>query len=1101
MKSVGTIAKLGLCLVFATSVWAQAVSQIQGTVQDSTGAAVPGAEVKATQTATGAVRTTTSAADGNYVLSNLPTGPYTIEVTKQGFTKYVQTGIELQVATSPTIDIALKVGAVNESVQVEANAALVETQATGIGQVMENQRILELPLNGRNAADLVLATTGSVQTGVSSSRSFQGSSGGEAIAVAGGQPWSTTYLLDGTLHNNAFDNLNLPLPFPDALQEFKVETSSLTAQNGIHSGAAVNAVTKGGTNDFHGDLFEFLRNGALNGRNYFSTTPDVLKRNQYGGTIGGPIKKDKLFFFGGYQGTRTRNSLPAAPAFVPTAQMLAGDFTTYASGPCQGGVAKTLKGPFANNIATQALDAPAVAVSKLLPTPINGCGQVNYNVPISQNEYQIVGRMDYQLSEKQMIFGRYMATSFTQAVPYSLTPANILVTATGGRNDLAQSITLGDTYIVNSTQVNSLRLAFNRTAVQRTNVPDFGPSNIGLQNVFSYQPNYMLLTDTGLFSIGGGTENVAKFRTSEYQLTNDFSWIHGGHSFVFGGDLAMWRSNGYAQVRSPGQYTFGTTGTNLGLSDFLMGDLQSLLQAAPNTLLMSEWYVGAYAQDTWKITPRLTLNAGIRWEPYFPQNIRNGYVYSFDFSRFLANQGSTVYVNAPPGFTYPGDPGFIANSGVNANWKNFAPRVGLAWDPKGDGRMTIRASWGMAYDFVNGQFNINTSIAPPFGQQTTVTPTAGSTYSFDNPWSTFPGGNPFPVNLNKNIVFATGGTFLINSPHMPNTQVNSWNLTVQKQLGSSWLLSGSYIGNEAAHLWELNAGNPVQYMGTGPCTLPIVGAQAVCSTTATLNYLARRLISGINPAAGQLIGPLDNYDTGLTSSYNGLTASVQRRFSKGFTAQANYTWSHCLSDDRQNYGGGTPNAGNGLLFINNAALDKGNCSFDRRQIFNGTVVYQVPKFANSAMRMAASGWQVAGIFRAASGLPLAVTTGIDDSLTGQCNGPITGCVERPNQVAANAYAATGSLQFLNAAAFAQPATGTFGNLGTGNLIGPALTEIDMAISRTFAIHERYKLDIRGEAFNLPNSFRAGCPQGSTTCTITGAGGFIGQNLSTAATFR
>ena len=443
--------------------------------------------MKATQTATGAVRTTMSAADGNYVLPNLPTGPYTIEVAKQGFTKYVQTGIELQVATSPTIDIALEVGAVTEQVQVEANATLVETQSTGIGQVMENQRILELPLNGRNAADLIQLTTGSVQMGVSSSRSFQGSSGGEAIAVAGGQPWSTTYLLDGTLHNNSFDNLNLPLPFPDALQEFKVETSSLTAQNGNHSGAAVNAVTRGGTNDFHGDLFEFFRNGDLNGKNVFATTPDVLKRNQFGGVVGGPIKKDKLFFFGGYQGTRMRNSLPAAPAFVPTAQMLAGDFTTYASSLCQG-TNKTLKGPFSNNIATQPLDGPAVAVSKLLPTPTNACGLVNYSVPTDQNEYQIVFRTDYQLSDKQMLFGRYLATSFNQAVPYSVVPTNLLVTATGGRDNLGQSITLGDTYIVNSTQVNALRLAFNRTAIHRTNAPDFGPSNIGIQNVYGYQP-------------------------------------------------------------------------------------------------------------------------------------------------------------------------------------------------------------------------------------------------------------------------------------------------------------------------------------------------------------------------------------------------------------------------------------------------------------------------------------------------------------------------------------------------------------------------------------------------------------------------------------
>jgi Carboxypeptidase regulatory-like domain/TonB dependent receptor len=1097
MKTFSFFLRIVLFVCLSAMAWSQALTQIQGNVQDSTGAAVPGAAIKATQTSTGVTRTTTSAADGGYVLSNLPLGPYSLEVTKDGFQKFVQTGITLQVNVAPTVDIALKVGSVSESVQVEANAALVETQSTGIGQVMETQRILELPLNGRNAADLIQLTTGSVQMGVSSSRSFQGSSGGEAIAVAGGQPWSTTYLLDGTLHNNSFDNLNLPLPFPDALQEFKVETSSLTAQNGVHSGAAVNAVTKGGTNQIHGDLFEFFRNGALNGKNVFATTPDVLKRNQFGGTIGGPIKKDKLFFFGGYQGARIRNSLPASPAFVPTAKMLAGDFTDYASAACQGSQ-KTLKGPFLNNIATQALDAPAVAVAKLLPTPINACGQVNYSVPIAQNEYQIVVRSDYQLSDKQSLFGRYIATSFNQAVPYSLVPNNLLLTATGGRDNLGQSITLGDTYIVNSTQVNALRLAFNRTAIHRTNAPDFGPSDIGLKNVYSYQPDYMLLTDTGLFSIGGGTENFATFRTSEYQLTDDYSWSRGRHSYVFGWDLAMWRSNGYAQVRSPGQYTFGSTVTGLGLTDFLMGDLQSLLQAAPNTLLMSEWYTGAYAQDTWKITPRLTFNYGLRWEPYLPQNIRNGYVYSFDYSRFLANKGSTVYVNAPAGFTYPGDPGFIGNSGVNANWKNFAPRVGLAWDPKGDGRMTIRASWGMAYDYVNGQFNINTSIAPPFGQQTTVTP--GTTYSFDNPWATFPGGNPFPVNLNKNITFATGGTFLVNSPNMPNTQVNSWNLTVQKQFGTSWLFSASYIGNEAAHLWGLITGNPVQYI-PGTCAAGQYGLTAAgpCSSTTTANYLARRQFTSINPTAGQYIGPLDYYDTGLTSSYQGMTTSIQRRLSNGFTGQANYTWSHCLSTDRQNYGGGTPNAGNGLLFPNNAAADKGNCLFDRRQIFNATVVYQVPKFANKTLRVAASGWQVAGIFRAASGLPLAITTGTDASLTGQCNGPITGCIERPNQIAGNVYApvGTGSLQYLDPTAFAQPSTGTFGNMSPGSVISPGFTEIDMAISRTFALHERYKLDIRGEAFNVPNSFRAGCPAGSSTCAGVQ---FIGQSLATAATF-
>src|SRR6266446_5444404 len=293
MNAKGLVARIGLFCCFAAVVSAQATSQIQGTIQDATGAAVPGAEVKVTQTDTGATRVANTGGDGGYVLSNLPIGPYRMEVSKPGFTKYVQTGIVLQVAVNPSIDIALKVGQITEQVQVEANATQVETQATGIGSVIENQRIVELPLNGRNSTDLVQLAAGSVYVAPPVSRSFGGSNGGQAIAVAGGQYFGTSYFLDGAFHNNPYDNLNLPLPFPDALQEFKVEASALTAQNGVHSGAAVNAVTKGGTNNFHGDAFYFVRNAQLNARNFFQATRDQLKRNQYGGTVGGPIKKDQ----------------------------------------------------------------------------------------------------------------------------------------------------------------------------------------------------------------------------------------------------------------------------------------------------------------------------------------------------------------------------------------------------------------------------------------------------------------------------------------------------------------------------------------------------------------------------------------------------------------------------------------------------------------------------------------------------------------------------------------------------------------------------------------------------------------------------------------
>src|SRR6204780_3219277 len=341
---------LRFAFVFALScaaLFAQATSQIQGVVRDASGSPVPGAELKATKTDTGTVRTATSAADGGYVLSNLAIGPYRLEVGKAGFATYVQTGIVLQVNTNPTIDVSLNLGAVSQTVQVEANAAQVETENTSVGTVIENQRILDLPLNGRQATDLIQLTGAAIPAGVNGTAGFPG---GQNIAIAGGLLSGVGYFLDGTIYNNPFDATNLPFPFPDALEEFKVETSTLTAQNGIHSAAAINAVVKSGTNAFHGDAFEFLRNGDMNARNFFAATRDTLKRNQFGGTVGGPILRNKLFFFAGYQGTITRQDPADATTFVPTAQMLAGNFTTWESA-CNGN--KTLTAPYVNNMIPQ----------------------------------------------------------------------------------------------------------------------------------------------------------------------------------------------------------------------------------------------------------------------------------------------------------------------------------------------------------------------------------------------------------------------------------------------------------------------------------------------------------------------------------------------------------------------------------------------------------------------------------------------------------------------------------------------------------------------------------------------------------------------------
>ncbi len=346
---------LGGFLVFILScgaAWAQGVStaQMSGVVKDATGAVLPGAEVDATQTDTGLKRSTITDESGSYTLTNLPVGPYKVEVILPGFRSYVQTGIILQVNSNPVVNAVLEVGQVSEQVEVQADAALVETRQTGVGQVIDNQRVLELPLNGRQATELIfLAGIATPTTGAGLNSGVRNYPTVE-ISVAGGQSGGIAYMLDGASHNDPYNNLNLPLPFPDALQEFKVETSALPAQYGHHASAAVNGVTKSGTNEIHGDAFEILRNTSLNARNAFATTGDGLKRNQFGGTIGGPIKRDKVFFFLGEQTTFLRSAPTTAPAFVPTAAMLNGDFTAITAPACNSSNRQiNLTGPFVGN--------------------------------------------------------------------------------------------------------------------------------------------------------------------------------------------------------------------------------------------------------------------------------------------------------------------------------------------------------------------------------------------------------------------------------------------------------------------------------------------------------------------------------------------------------------------------------------------------------------------------------------------------------------------------------------------------------------------------------------------------------------------------------
>src|SRR5687767_8492536 len=487
---------------------AQSTGELAGRVTDESGAVLPGVTVTATQTDTGFSRTVVTDGEGAWVMPNMPTGPYRLEVSLQGFRTYVQTGIVLQVGQTPTLNAELAVGNLEETVSVEAAAPIVDVRSAGISDVVENERIVELPLQGRQVTDLIVLAGAAVQTGTSDSRSMQG---GVNISVGGGLSFGVAYALDGAMHNNPQNNANLPMPFPDALQEFSVATSGLSAQNGIHSGASVNAVTRSGTNSLHGNLFEFLRDRRFNATDPFARTgpdgsrvDDGLNRHQYGGTLGGPIVRDKLFFFGGYQDTRLRQQPSANITYVPSAAMLAGDFTAFAAPACQGRQVN-LGSPFENNRVNPALFSPAaVNLGRRLPTTSDPCGQITYTTSDDRDEGQAVGRIDYRWTDNHSLFGRYMATHHQKPAPFSQAPDNVLTTGTPGLDNLAQSLAAGSTIVLGSHTVNSLRFAFNRTTIDRSSPAWFSPADLG-SNVYSYNPGEMVMTVTGGFNISAGT--------------------------------------------------------------------------------------------------------------------------------------------------------------------------------------------------------------------------------------------------------------------------------------------------------------------------------------------------------------------------------------------------------------------------------------------------------------------------------------------------------------------------------------------------------------------------------------------------------------------
>ena len=1057
--------------------WAQSTAQISGNVTDRSGAVLPGVEVTVTQTDTGLLRSVVSNETGSYVMPNLPVGPYRLEAALPGFRTYAQSGIILQVGANPVINIALDLGQLSETVEVQADAALVETRSTGVGQVIDNLRVTELPLGGRQLTELIIISGAAVGGGTQNTpRNYPT----DIISVGGGTNDGLSFMLDGGIHNDPYGNQALPLPFPDAIQEFKVETSAVPAQYGFHAAGAVNVLTKAGTNALHGSLFEFVRNKIFNAQSPFASEKNGLKKNQFGGVAGGPIVSNKLFFFGGYQGTIERSVPLALVAYVPTPQMLSGDWTTFASAQCQGAGALTLRPPFVNNRINPSQFSPAAVVlaTKYLPVSNDPCGRVSFGRKRNLDEHFILGRIDFQQSAKNSLFGRYEVAYLDQPSDYDGKTAISASEPDYYRH--AKSFVLGDTYSISPNMVSSFRGNVLRTVNDKKLKHDlFSFPDLGVKMPY-YPPNttkQTRLTVTGQFDADMSAAGITN--STVYQLSDDLSWVRGNHQIGFGAVHIHNMMNYTSSTQAVGAFNFNGAALLNPLADLMLGMANTFTQSRITNQYYRQNFLATYLQDTWKATSRLTVNAGLRFEPFFAPYDSGGKGAFYSRERFDHGIKSTIYPNAPAGIYFQGEGGIPDSLAMTSSaWKHFAPRLGIALDPNGNGLMIIRAAYGIFYDAPHlHQYGGRRDTAPKGAQIVVNSP------SFDDPWASFPGGNPFPIPLDKSSPFPLAGRYTIFPWEMKKPYINQWNLSIQKQFGANWLITGNYIGSNVIHMMYRYEANPAVFVpGVGDasrnCFLDgvrvpyTVNPGAACSTTGNTN--SRRVLNLANPAVGQYYANIAYGDDGATRTYNAMVLQLYRRRARGLTIQANYTWSHGIDDGYndviQNSGGQTQER---------RRANRGNSELDRRHNFNMSTVYEMPQFSHQGARILASGWQISGIVRILSGPYLTISSGTDTALTGTDD-------RRPNQVLASPYAATKTIdQWFNPAAFARPATGTYGTMGGRNVVGPGSIRIDMGLTRKFRVREKQTLEFRAEAFNMPNHFNPPIPEVNLNSSVFG----------------
>ncbi len=1036
----------------------QITGSIRGTVVDPSGAVLQSAVVVAQQNETGLERSATTNRGGEYVLLELPIGHYQIRVEAKGYQKYRQEGITLGVNQTATVNVHLKLGAETQQVEVKADAQLVQSTVSSLGETVMQREILDLPLDGRNFFQLGTLQPGVMPLTPGLLEAGGSARDGQAYAVDGQRPESNNFLIDGADNVNAVDAGFVLKPPIDAIAEFKILSHNANAEFGRNTGSTTNIITRSGTNAFHGALWEFLRNDAMDAADSFSRSVQPLKQNQFGATFGGPIFKDKTFVFGYYEGFRNRQG-ETVGATVPSLAERQGNFAEVAP------LINYLTGqPVPNNQLTY-IDPTAANVLPFFPMPNDGFNGFITTQTLSQSNDQFGFRVDHYLSHADTLNFRYMFSGGPTTDPLSTAGANVPGFPVG-EDDRAQNFVVQETHVFSPATIGIMRFSYLRNKfLLGEHLNHESPSQLG----FQYDPTLAsavgppFVQVSGYSSVGDPITGPRDTFQNTFDLSGTLSRIQGRHELKFGGGYRRDQMNALQGIATNGFFVFAGFPFSDPFASFLEGQPVVFLQGGGDFgREIRDRAVDLYGQDTYKVTSHLTLNFGLRYELPFPATENKNRV-----NLFVPGAQSRVIPGAPAGLLYPGDPGVPAGL-IHVEKTAFAPRLGVAWDPRGDSKMVVSAAYGIFYEpYYTGQGGpLQDPIStPPYLKTLQL---GFPVNSFANPfYSPDPFGVPFPEPMTLLVVSR--------SLHLPYAQ--DWNLNVQRSFGVDWLLQVGYVGTTGVRLPRFIEGNP-------PVYVPGFDANGnPNSTTAADNVNERRLYSGctLEQPTNCIYSSVGEIASIANSSYNALEASLRKRFSHGLSLLVSYTWSHSIDDISSfNITGSAsqPVAGENDLAQDpfDLAAERGRSMFDARHRFVLSYQWALPFLQHSSnwYGKAMGNWQLNGILTAMSGTPFTVFDSNDVSLQGQAPEISGFSSNRPNVVGNPNSGPRTAAEWFNVSAFQKitqdpnSPVEQFGDEGRNAVQGPGYVNWDFSAFKNIRLTESKEFQFRGEFFNVLN---------------------------------